>query len=1035
MSSLTLAGLWLLSLGSPEPTFPQTAEPPAAFTDTIELPGTTETRNKAPLNDAAETGSLTRIRRFDGTAWYQRTVEIPAAWAGKRIQLHLERTKYTQVWLDRSPLGEQGLYGTPQTYDLTARATPGSHTLTILVDNRAARRPVQAEAHQFSDNTQTNWNGLLGRLELTATDPGWLDDVQAYPDVAARSFRLRLRIGSTLDLPPAGTLTVEAESFNHDGTPSRATATADFRGATAELELPLGAEARLWDEFSPALYRLRIRLAAGAYADERTVETGLREFRTKDRQFTINGRPTFLRGKHDACVFPLTGHPPMDVAGWTAYLAKIKEWGFNHVRCHTWIPPEAAFTAADRLGLYLQPELPFWGTFEAKVRDFLQPEAESLLRACGNHPSFVMLTLGNEIGGDRALMNALVTHLRSLDPRHLYADGSNNVLWDPVFQPTNDFMASAKIRPPADPSRQLVGRGSFCVFDGNEGHTQWGPSETRTDLSAAFAGLPVPYIGHETGQWTVYPSFREIAKYTGVTRPRNLERFRASLEHRGLLDQADAFQRASGALAAELYREENELFLRSPGAGGFQHLDLQDFPGQGTALVGLLDAFMDSKGLVTPAEFRRSCAPHVLLARFDRYVWTTGETYTADLQLAHYGPTDLQSVATLWALKTPDGRTLAEGAFPAADFACGGLRSLGTVNVPLSAIAAPARLDLVVTLGTVAEQRWSVWVYPAQIDTAPPPGVTLARRYDAATEQILIAGGRVVLMPDSPNWADTLPGGYATDYWCWPMFNGTPGTMGLLIQPEHPALARFPTRFHSERQWADLAHASTPVILDATPAALRPLVQVIDNYERNEKLGLVFEARVGAGRLLVCAVDLLGPKLQASPAARQLLASLLAYAGSEAFAPSVALAPARAATLFAPSLAYAMPATASSSFTPPWGFVPKPLHAFDGDNNTRWQAAADDKSPWLAIDLGVPRSFGTVELLWTEDTAGYRYLLEGSADGVTWAPLSDQRENNVAAGRHFCPVQANGVRYLRVAITGTPTGKPAALRELRVLER
>ena len=1034
MNTLTLAGLWLFTLGSPTPDMAPPATPPDSFTDTIALPGTTETRDKGPLSDWADPGGLTRIRRFDGPAWYRRDIDIPADWAGKRVELSLERTKWTRVWLDSETVGEGALYGTPQAFDLTGLATPGKHTITILVDNRTARLPVDAHAHQFDDSVQTNWNGILGDIALRATDPVWLDNIQAHPDVAARAFRVRIHLGNTTAIVAAGSLTVSAGSFNHAGEPQRVALPAHaFTGEEVEILLPLGADAKLWDEFAPALYHVTVKLDTGRYRDERTIETGLREFRTKDRQFTINGRPTFLRGKHDAGVFPLTGHPPMDLDGWLTYLGKVREWGFNHVRCHTWIPPKAAFRAADRLGMYLQPETPFWGTFDAKVRDYLLPEAEALLREYGNHPSFVMLTLANEAGGDRALMNALVAELRSRDPRHLYADGCNNHLWDPVFQPTNDFMISAKIRPPAHPEKMLPARGSFCVFDGDDGHTQWGPSETRYDLTEGLEGLPVPFVGHETGQWTVYPNFREIPKYTGILRPRNLERFRGILERNGMLDQADAFQRASGALAAELYREENELFLRSPGIGGYQHLDLQDYPGQGTALVGLVDAFMDSKGVVSPADYRRSCAPLVLLARFDRYVWTDAETYVADLQLSHYGPDDLKGVPTTWALVEPAGRTVAQGSFAAADHAQGGLRDLGRVSAPLADVTTPSRLDLVVKLGDAVEQRWPVWVYPKSVDTTVPANVALVRRFDAAAKALLAAGKRVVLVPGDANWADTVPGGYATDFWNWPMFHGTPGTMGLLIDPANPARAGFPTKFHSERQWADLAHASTPVILTHTPAGFRPIVQVIDNYERNEKLGLVFEAAVGPGRLLVCAVDLLGEKLRDRPEAKQLLASLLAYAAGDAFAPAQPLEATLLDSFLRPSLAYGRPASASSSFTPPWGFVPKPLHAVDGNINTAWSPAADDATPWYAVDLGRACSFDTIELLWGSDEPGYRYRIETSTDGATWSPLLDETNNRFEGGRHLLAATADGVRHLRIAMTAAPAGRGFSLRELRVL--
>lgn len=1036
---LPLAGEWRLALGAHESVFPQAAALPAIdFAEALTLPGTTETNGKGPENTAPDFGGLTRVRKFVGPAWYRREIEIPAAWAGHRIELKLERTKYTQLWLDGRAVGEQGRATAAQAYDLTAVAAPGRHTLTLLVDNRAARRPIQGQAHQFDDSAQTNWNGVLGAIELVATPATWLDDVQVHPDVAARAFRVRVTFGWLAPQPRPAKLRIAAESFNHAGPAQRPPALdlaveAGPAAPTMEFFLPLGDDAKLWDEFSPALYRVTVALETDAGRDERAVETGLRDFRARDRQLTINGRPTYLRGKHEAGIFPLEGHPPMDVAGWERHLRIVRDWGFNHVRCHTWVPPEAAFAAADRLGMYLQPELPFWGTFDAGVRDFLMPEAEATLRAYGNHPSFVMLTLANEAGGDRAVMNAMVSRLRALDPRHLYADGSNNVLWDPVFQPSNDFMVSAKVRPPADPSRPLAARGSFCVFDGDEGHTQWGPSDTRTDFAAALAGLPVPFLGHETGQWTVYPDFSEIPKYTGVTRAHNLERFQASLARHGLAGLAHDFQRASGALSAELYREENELFRRTPGTAGYQHLDLQDYSGQGSALVGLLDAFMDSKGLVTPAEFRRSNDAIVPLARFDRYTWTTADTFVADLQLSHYGPADLAGAVTAWTLTGADGRAVARGEFPAADLAQGGLRDLGRVSLPLRGVPAPARYDLVVTVAGAFSQHWPVWVYPESVDATVPANVTLVRAYDAAAKALLAAGRRVVLVPGSANWADTLPGGYATDYWNWPMFNGTPGTMGLLVRDGHPALARFPTTFHSERQWAEIAHASTPVILYATPAAYRPLVQVIDNYERNEKLGLVFEASVGPGRLLVCAVDLLGEKLRSKPAAKQLLASLLAYASGDAFAPAAALEPAALDLMLRPSLARGCAATASSSLTPPWGFIPKPLHAVDGDLNTKWFPAEGDAAPWLAVDLGAVRAVDTIEIVWEHDEPGYAGTLESSVDGEHWTVLRGTPDAAATAGRAVLKVAAPAVRHLRLKVDAFPPGRRAAVRELRVL--
>ncbi|ACB75035.1 coagulation factor 5/8 type domain protein [Opitutus terrae PB90-1] len=1045
---MNLAGEWRFALAAPDPSFPQQPLPQVAFADAIALPGTTETNNKGPENSARELGGLTRVRRFEGAAWYEREIEVPASWSGRQIELLLERTKYTQLWLDGEAVGEQRLFTAPQVYDLTHRLQPGRHRLTLMVDNRVERIPFTPNVHQFnSDNTQTNWNGVLGRIELIARPAVWLADVQVWPELASRSLRVRFTTQALAGVvAERSRVMVRATSFNHDGAPHQPAPVelewSDAATRDHELTLPLGPAAKLWDEFEPALYRMTVTLKTAAGRDEREIETGLREFKGAGAHFTINGRPTFLRGRHEGGTFPLTGHPPMDVEGWIRYLRICRDYGLNHIRCHTWTPPEAAFAAADRLGIYLQAELPFWGTFDERVRDFLQPEADATLRAYGNHPSFVMLTLANEAGGDRGLMNAMVAQLRAQDSRRLYSDGCNNVLWDPRHQPTNEFWVTAKTRTPASGERQLPARGSFYFGDGYDGVVQWGEAQTRQDLSEAVTGLPVPVVGHEIGQYTVYPDFREIAKYTGVTQARNLEHFRDVLARRGRLEQANDFFRASGALTAELYREEIELALRTADFGGLQLLDLQDYPGQGTALVGMLDAFMDSKGLVTPERWREFCGPVVPLARFDRYAWTTNESYAADIQLAHYGRDDLRGVVTTWRLVDEAGKERARGEWRADVVTQGGLRSLGRVAVALKDCATPRRYDFVVevtanpTLPSGERlrfaNRWPLWVYPPQTELAPAAHVHVVRAFDAKAKRLLASGERVVLMPDAANRGYTLRGAYATDFWCWPMFNGTPGTMGLLINAAHPALAQFPTATHSERQWSRIAHGSAAVVLASVPEHFRPIVQVIDNLERNELLGLVFEARVETGSLLVVASDLLA--LSAAPEARQLWSSLLAYAGSPAFAPQQALSVAELDLCLRPSLALGRQATASSSFTPPWGFVPKPESAIDGDINTRWQAEPTDARPVLTIDLGRTCVLDTVELLWQHDEPGYRYLVEASSDGAHWQGLSDQRENAFAGGRHTLPVApAAGARQVRVTITGWPAGRAAALRDVRVL--
>lgn len=865
--------------------------------DVIQLPGTTDENQKGRRNDNTNfTSHLSRLYPYCGPAWYQRDVDIPAAWGGKRVTLLLERTKMTTVWVDDQAVGHGDSLAAPQVFDLSAALTPGRHRLTLCVDNQ--KRPPVSGGHQLSDDTQTDWNGIIGRLELRATDKVWLDNVQVYPDAAARRIAVRITLGNVSGREVGGEVELSARSGNAGEGRTAAPATVKFGNAATviEAQYELGRDAPRWDEFSPVLHTLSVKLRASAggqqFHQEREVDFGLREFSAKGTQFTINGKTIFLRGKHDACVFPLTGYPPMDVAGWGRVFQIAKAYGLNHYRFHSWCPPEAAFAAADRVGIYLQPELPCGGgdaTSPAAV-EYMRAEGQRILRDFGNHPSFAMFALGNEMQGGREAREAILGEFRQIDRRHLYAQSSNYEFGDPQRAATDDYWTTFRTRRGAEGNV----RGSYSHADKPLGHAQSAPPSTTNDYAQAIRAIPVPVIGHEVGQYQVFPSFQEIAKYTGVLKPWNLEVFRRRLEAKGMLDEGEAFVKASGALAVLNYREEIEAALRTPGFGGFQLLDLQDFPGQGTALVGILDAFMDSKGLITPENWREFCAPAVALARFQKYAWTTAETFTSQIQVANYGAAAMPGAVIAWRLREAGGRELAAGQLVARDVAQGTLTDMGTLRAALAEAAAPKQLQL--TLGIAGSEignRYDLWVYPA---TAPPvaaAGVTIAHALDEATQKTLADGGRVLLLPEPARLTNSVEGFFAGDFWCYPMFRAicqgakvpvAPGTLGLWCDPAHPAFALFPTEFHSNWQWWPILMCSRAVVLDETPASYRPIARVIDNFERNHKLGLIFETKVGPGRLLVCAADLRGHQEQPEP--RQLLTSLLAYAGSARFNPA-----------------------------------------------------------------------------------------------------------------------------------------------------
>ena len=822
------------------------------------LPGSTDENKLGTPNDRpANFKWLSRLVEYCGPAWYQREIEIPEAWKNKRVALLLERCHWeTQAWLDDRFCGMADSMTTAHVHELGSDLAPGAHRLTLRVDN-TIKYNLGRDAHSTSEHTQTNWNGVVGRIELRATDPVWIEDVQVYPDLEKKTARVVVKVRNATGRALDANIYVLAANAAR----TKAQLKADEPTAV-EISLPMGDDVRPWDEFSPTLYELTAGLSCNGYKDQRQVRFGMRKLSIEDKRFVLNGRKIFFRGTLECCIFPLTGYPPTDVDSWLRIMRICRSYGLNHIRFHSWCPPEAAFEAADQMGFILQPEAPTWISDWGKdpKRDaYIEVELKRMLDAYGNHPSFGLLTMGNEPSGDRAVIHRLVEIAREYDRRHLYAAASG---WG--GGPEDDY------------SVVPLARGVR------------GPATTH-DLRGAFAASFKPIISHEIGQWTFFPNLEETKKYTGVLRARNFELLRDDLAKKGLLGQAADFVRTSGLWSVQLYKEEIEIMLRTPGHGGFQLLDLHDFPGQGTALIGLLDPFWDSKGLIAPEAFHRFCGPTVPLARLPKRTYTADETLLAQVDVAHYGPADLTSAKASWTIKDSAGREVAAGMLEPKSLPTGELTTVGTVEASLNKVVAPARLTLTVALdGTPIANDWNFWVYPTEVGTAPGD-VVIATAWNDETRAALAAGKRVLLSPPKSAFAKSVPPLFTTVFWSPVHFaKNANQTMGLLCDPKHPALARFTTDMHTDWQWSEPIGHSVTMVLDDLPGPLRPIVQVVDNFTKNRRLGLVFEARVGKGRLLVSSIDLT-TDVDQRPVSRQLLASLLAYMQSDAFEPKVGI--------------------------------------------------------------------------------------------------------------------------------------------------
>jgi hypothetical protein len=882
-------------------------------------------------------------RYYAGAAWYQRRIEIPQGWKGKRVVLFLERCHWkTTVWLDGQFVGSNDSLGTPHVHELGVDLKPGVHRLTIRVDNRVIV-DVGVNAHSVSDHTQGNWNGIAGRIELRATDPVWIDDVRIYPNIADKTAKVVTSLGNATGQSGSGMLSMQVEGAGQAmSLPVSWTA----QGGEASCTYKMGDDCLLWDEFNPAAYKLAVEFQAGNYADRTTVQFGMRQMGTQGTRIAINGKPTFLRGTLECCIFPQTGHPPTDVDSWKRIIAICKAHGLNHIRFHSWCPPEAAFLAADELGFYYQVECSAWATVGSggPFDMWLYQESEAMVKAYGNHPSFTMMAYGNEPGGpnQNRFLGDFVSYWKRKDPRRLYTSAAG---W-PLL-PENDYHST-----PA-PRIQQWGQGVGSRINAK-------PPETMTDYREFVKQhSDAPVVSHEIGQWCVYPNFDEMKKYTGLLKAKNFEIFREQLDRNGMLDQARDFLMASGKLQALLYKEDIESALRTPGFGGFQLLDLHDFPGQGTALVGVLDPFWDSKPYITPKEYHRFAGPTVPLARLERRIFESGDVLKARIDIAHFGPADLENAAPEWTLRDSAGEVIEEGRFARQTIPAGQLSTLGEVEVKLYVARQADQFKLEVTIsGADVANNWDLWVYPKNEPAQPAADILIAYEFGDEAIKHLDAGGKVLLLP-SPVTIKNDPKhpirmGFSSIFWntVWTNWQA-PHTLGLLCDPVHPALKQFPTEYHTNWQWWELIHGAAPFLL-TDHRDLKPIVQVIDDWVTARKLALVFETRVGNGALLACSCDLTND-LDKRPVAREMRHSLLAYMAGGEFSPQFTMTTQQVADLFAePGPLQKLGATiAADNSHPSHG----PELAIDGNPTTIWHTSWEPAAPlphYLILDLKKP---------------------------------------------------------------------------------
>jgi hypothetical protein len=823
--------------------------------------------------------------------------------------------------------------------------------ICVLLDN--TDYPTSG-GHMTSEDTQTNWLGIMGGAYIMVRNSVYLENIAVFPDSKTGSLRVTADvIGNTDSIEVA----ISANFADGRVSPKKLQTVI---GNRLEATFDLGLNFRVWNEFSPTTYELKIAVtdtsdkavmgaakgSANASSPDVYIKTfGFTDLTIKDNKFYSSGQEVFFRGKHDAMLFPLTGAAPCDAGSWRTRFKTAKAYGINLYRFHTCCPPEAAFIAADTLGMYLAPELPFWGTLKPGAEaEYLISEGERILREFGSHPSFVMFSLGNELWGDKELMSTMLARFKAIRPDIFYTQGSNNFQFEPCELPEDDFFVGVRC------GKYRLIRGSYAACDAPQGYIQTSRPMVSTNYNNAIhpiektehriingvvsfdevtsenfeykGAAPIasietnkksenfvpktPVISHEIGQYYIYPDYKEIPKYKGALKPYNFEIFRQRLEDAGLSHLAEKYFHASGKFAVGLYKNEIESALRSTDLSGFHILDLQDYTGQGTATVGILDAFMDNKGLISPERWRQFCSELVVFATFDKYVFVSEESFTVRITAANY--TGKQIFGTDITLRiTDNGNEIINLTDNYRDIVPVGRTELAAFEVKLPFTDSPRKLKMTIS-SLSAVNYYNLWFYPeigqqtlGEVNSIGGVEIT-SEVHDAL--QFLSEGKSVLYYPKNIQHDTMIPGTYATDFWNYKMFeeigakNNKPvpiGTLGLLIDNKHKALAGFPCEYYTTPQWYSIVTASCSLILD-NEEEVTPIVSVIDNVTRNHKLGLIFEATVGKGKLMVCMANL--ARLKTNIAANALTESLLAYMNTPDFAPAVKFSPAKFRLLF-----------------------------------------------------------------------------------------------------------------------------------------
>lgn len=656
----------------------------------------------------------------------------------------------------------------------------------------------------------------------------------------------------------------------HDG--NRIMATGEAAG---DVTLPTDGFS-FWSPESPKLYRLEI--SAGGCTHSQLF--GIRRLSAAGEKLFLNGRPVYLRGVTEHGYFPRTVHVPRDAGYWRMVARKRKELGFNFVRFHTFVPPESFFDAADELGMLVHVETP----------NFVPAgEYASVVAFARRHPSAVIYCTGNETRiDDRA--EGYLEEIAALVHRE------TDALFSPVsaLRGVEYFIVEGKdpyVCEPIPHNRERMERlarysdvfTSYQLGAASYSSLNKGSPAQLDEWGGAYCGKP--RLSHEMCIDSSYVDFSTEALYppgSPILAAGVFSRLREYLASRGVLEKSDLYFRNSCEWMRRIRKFTFEKVRAADRVAGFDFLgDINTHWHTFGYSVGMMDEFYRLKPGETVENVRRYNSAAVVLCDLGSdFNVTAGSGKRVKFSISNYAGDAKDAALRVSLAACPDEVWMREAACP--DAPCGSVTKLGEFDVAIPAADKPVKYLLRASFsgGAVrAENEWEIYAFPPPSEIRPDGGVRVVK--DISEEELLRAmsdGERVLLLGAGP--FKSLPTTFRIG-----MAGRTSGNYATVITG-HPALRGFPHEGYCGWQFRRLMEGGRAVQLEAG-VPFDPVIDVASSVKCVIRQSMLFEYRIGEGRLLCCPMNFGG----GDPAAEWLRTRLAEYVASDEFRPKASLTP------------------------------------------------------------------------------------------------------------------------------------------------